>query len=114
MPTEFDVQEWTARHSAALWDEILSVAGSAEKFCRFTVDDRARLIVKPQGAPAEEPWRRMSRLTLRLLATAVSHDLGREVKPRHLARMMEHAVVLMTTPEPQFQKMLKESIRAKI
>lgn len=115
MQTEnFDIEAFTDKHRAALWDEILAVAGSAEKFIRFGVDDRARLIVKRLAAPDDEPWRRLSRLTLGLLAAAVSQDLGRSIAPRHLQRLLEHAVVLMATPEPQFQKMLEDSIRAKI
>jgi len=104
MPTDaLDVQEWTRQHARAFRAEILAVAGAALNHVDATIHPGkgARVLVRPRRS--KEPWRPLDRLSLALLAAAVSQDLGRKVGPKYLRRMLEHAATaFLLMPIEQF------------
>lgn len=111
MRTDFDVQQWTRQNARALADEMFELAASAAKFAEFGMDSRTRLCARQLDAADGDPWHAVSRLALGLVAGLVSRDLGREVRPRHLKRMLEHfAVLVCFASDAEIMNFLAEGI----
>lgn len=101
MSIEFDAKAFADRHRAAFAREVLEVGQAAARLLEVGLDNQCRLVARPLNAAPDAEWHRVGQVAIRLLADAVSRELGREIGPRKLRRLLEYDALIMRSEHPE-------------